>query len=53
LKYNKDVIAAIDQIKQKNYPEKVVEYTENLLLAGINYDKEEKRHYCKIEKYQA
>jgi len=52
LKYDKNAVAAIDQIKQKNYPAKVVEYTENLLLVGINYDKETKGHSCKIEKYQ-
>ena len=49
LKYNKDVDAAIDQIKRKKYPAKVAEYTGNLLLVGINYDKETKMHECKIE----
>lgn len=54
LKYNKDSIAAIEQIKQKNYPAKVKEYMESsgsgeILLVGINYDKETKTHTCKIE----
>lgn len=56
LKYNKDAVAAIDQIKQKNYPAKVAEYmdsssTGEILLVGINYDKESKTHTCKIEHY--
>lgn len=49
LKYNKDADAAIAQIKRKNYPAKVAQYTDNLLLVGINYDRETKRHECQIE----
>lgn len=55
LKYDKDCVTAIDQIKQKNYPAKVAEYMESnatneILLVGINYDKSAKTHACKIEK---
>ena len=50
LKYNKDVTAAIDQIKQKNYPAIVAQFTGELLLVGINYDKKTKTHSCSIEK---
>ena len=35
---------------KKNYPERVVPYTKNLLLVGINYDKQQKTHSCKIER---
>ena len=49
LKYNKDADSAIDQIMRKQYPAKVMEYTDNLFLVGINYDKETKTHSCKIE----
>ncbi|MBQ0056713.1 MAG: AAA family ATPase [Bacteroidales bacterium] len=57
LKYDKDAIAAIDQIKQKNYPAKIAEYltaskASQILLVGINYDKETKTHTCKIEVLQ-
>ena len=52
LKYNKDANSAIDQIKRKQYPEKVVQYTNNLLLVGINYDKQQKKHECVIERHQ-
>lgn len=50
LKCNKDADAAIDQIKRKNYPSKVLEYTGEILLVGINYDKQTKLHSCKIER---
>ena len=50
LKYNKDAQAAISQIKNRNYPQKVAEYTGDILLVGINYDKEAKKHDCQIEK---
>ena len=50
LKCNKDADTAIDQIKRKNYPAKVLEYTDNLLLVGINYDRQTKLHKCHIEK---
>ena len=44
------VVRAIDQIKRKEYPEKLAEYTGDILLVGINYDKETKLHTCKIER---
>ena len=50
LKYNKDANAAISQIKAKNYPAQVADYASNLLLVGINYDRETKMHTCKIER---
>ncbi len=48
LKYNEDADTAISQILRKQYPEKVAEYTGDLLLVGINYDKKEKTHQCHI-----
>ncbi|MGN0282916.1 MAG: AAA family ATPase [Prevotella sp.] len=51
LKNNHSANTAIDQIKRKNYPEKLSDYTDDILLVGINYDKESKQHTCKIEKY--
>ena len=52
LKYNQSTDTAISQIKKKNYPAKLADYTGDILLVGINYDKESKQHTCKIEKYQ-
>ena len=50
LKFNHSADTAIDQIKQKNYPSKIGEYTGDILLIGINYDKETKQHTCHIER---
>ena len=50
LKVKKDADAAIDQIRRKQYPAKVAEYVGNLLLVGINYDRDTKQHSCRIEK---
>lgn len=51
LKYNKDADTAISQIKRKQYPAKIAEYTDNLLLVGINYDRQQKKHDCRIEHF--
>ena len=50
LKYDKDVDSAIDQIKRKEYPAKVAQYADHLLLVAISYDKKGKKHQCIIEK---
>ncbi len=50
LKWNKDVQTAISQIKEKNYPQTISEYTGEIMLVGINYDKKTKEHQCRIEK---
>ena len=52
LKYNKDADAAIDQILRKQYRAKVAQYSGNMLLVGINYDKKEKTHKCQIERIE-
>ena len=49
LKKDKDAKGAIEQIRQKNYGKALEDYRGNLLLVGINYDKE-KNHTCVIEK---
>ena len=50
LKYAKTAEGAIEQIKEKQYADCLNDYTGEILLVGINYDKEEKKHTCKIEK---
>lgn len=52
LKYNQSAESAIEQIKNKNYPKAIEQYTGNVLLVGINYDKASKKHTCLIEKYK-
>ena len=51
LKFNHTAETAIDQIKRKEYPAKIAEYSGDILLVGINYDREQKRHTCKIERF--
>ncbi len=51
LKYDKNVETAIDQIKDRNYSQNLKHYHGNLLLVGITYNKGEKKHIAKIEKF--
>jgi hypothetical protein len=51
LKWNKTEHAAIEQIKERNYPDVLKRFTDNILLVGISYDETTKQHTCKIEKY--
>ncbi len=50
LKFGHSADTALDQIRRKEYPAKIAEYTGEILLVGINYDKETKQHSCKIER---
>ena len=50
---------AIAQIKEKNYVlsfmgrmEQKRRKTERILLVGIGYDKEKKKHHCKVEEWK-
>ena len=49
LKCDKNADSAIDQIRRKQYPAKVAQYANHLLLVGISYDRKTKTHYCHIE----
>jgi hypothetical protein len=51
LKCDKDAQAAISQIKARNYSQQVADYTGDILLVGINYDRQTKRHECRIERW--
>lgn len=50
LKWNKNASTALAQIKDKKYPESLLDFTKNIILVGINYDKKTKEHTCRIEK---
>lgn len=52
LKWNKTAETAMQQIKDKKYPESIAHFSGDILLVGINYDKKTKEHQCQIEKYQ-
>lgn len=49
LKWNNSVEGAIEQIKNKQYVQSLSEYHGNILLVGINYGKDSKKHECVIE----
>ena len=49
LKWDKSAKGAISQIKEKQYVDALKEYQGNLLLVGINYEKDTKTHTCVIE----
>ncbi len=50
LKWNQSAQGAIAQIKEKQYVKALDGYRGEILLVGINYDKESKKHQCEIEK---
>ena len=52
LKYDSTAVAAIQQIKDRKYPQALESYTGDILLVGINYDRgsKNKPHSCVIEK---
>jgi len=52
LKWDKSAKGAISQIKEKQYVDALKEYQGNLLLVGINYEKDTKTHTCVIEKVE-
>ncbi len=49
LKYNKSAEGALAQIKKKQYADCLKDYSGEILLVGINYDKNSKCHICRIE----
>ena len=52
LKYNREADSAIDQILRRQYPAKVAQHTGDLLLVGINYDRDKKTHECQIQRWK-
>nr|WP_300841634.1 hypothetical protein [uncultured Acetatifactor sp.] len=56
LKWNKTAEGAIRQIKDRNYPEAICRYGGDILLVGINYEKDApagmRKHTCLIERYR-
>ena len=54
LKYGKSAEAALQQIKDRDYAQALAGFSGEILLVGINYDREnrEKPHRCVIEKIE-
>ena len=57
LKYEKDAEGAITQIKRQQYPDRFEAYKGNILLVGINYNRDArntdadfKHHTCEIDR---
>jgi RecB family endonuclease NucS len=50
LKMNKSADSAIDQIKNRNYPQAFEDYGSDILLVGVSYDAKTKEHTCRIER---
>lgn len=54
LKWNRSAKGAIDQIREKKYPEALKNYGGEVLLVGIGYDRNagegKRKHTCKIER---
>ena len=51
LKKDASAKIALEQIKERDYVSRVKEYTDNILLIGINYDSKTKQHSCEIKEY--
>lgn len=52
LKWNRKAETALQQIKDKKYVQAVSNYTGNILLVALSYDKKTGEHSCLIEKYE-
>lgn len=52
LKYDKGAETAIQQIKDRNYTQALAGYGGEIVLVGIDYDKESKAHGCVIERVE-
>ena len=54
LKWNKSAKGAIEQIKDRRYPDALKGYDGDILLVGVNYNKNpqagKRKHTCVIEK---
>lgn len=52
LKYDKSAETAITQIKERQYTQALEGYSGEILLVGVNYNRDSKEHSCVIEKIQ-
>ena len=50
LKWNQTAQTALQQIKNKKYTSSILDYTGDILLVAINYDKKTKEHQCLIQR---
>ena len=50
LKWDTAAQTAIDQIRERDYPEILKPFSADILLVGISYDRDSKQHTCRIER---
>ena len=50
LKYDKSADTAITQIHERRYAGTLIDFIDDVVLVGINYDKTTKLHECKIDR---
>ena len=50
LKWNRDAETAIRQIEEKRYPKALEGHAGEMLLVGISYDRETRKHECRMER---
>lgn len=53
LKWNQNANTALEQIRDNQYPASLEQYTGNILLVGISYDRKDKKHQCLIEQLKS
>ncbi len=49
LKWDQTAETALQQIKEKRYPQSLKDYQGKILMVGICYDKKNKEHTCRLE----
>lgn len=52
LKWDEEETTAIDQIRNRDYPENLKGLSNEILLVGISYNKKSKKHSCQIHEHQ-
>ena len=52
LKWDRSARGAIAQFKERRYVDALKDYTGNLILTGVSYDRETKRHSRLIERLE-
>lgn len=50
LKCDHSAEEAVEQIRKKEYTDCFKDYSGEVLLVGVNYDKKSKKHTCRIER---
>ena len=49
LKWNKPVEAALEQMRNNNYPDVLGDLNVPIVLVGVTYDAKTKEHRCRID----